>query len=390
MMNTKNSKMNIVIATSLPKGRLRNNFFGRRSNLLQIASSKNRVCNDLNLFNPLLKTIKFLAIIATLFLSTISFAQSSQYSEIASMPGAFARMGFGARGMGMGNAISSVITGDKTAYYNPALSAYQEDNSLQTSYSILSLDRSLNFLSFTRRFELGKKDAAGKIIGKKRIAGISAGIINAGVSNFPERDNQGNISGELNPFENMFFVALANQFTDKLTIGFTAKFYYSKLYDEVSTNTFGIDIGALYRVNENLTISAVVSDLLSKYEWDTTPIYGQDGTSGVDDLFPRLRKIGASYFLEELNLLTAVEFENSSVGTNYLRFGVEYGIYDGFFIRGGLDKYDLSNTSVPSRPSLGFSYFHDFNTLIVGVNYAFVVEPYSSFDQHIIGIDINF
>ncbi len=335
------------------------------------------------------KKINKLYTITLLLLSTTIFAQSNQYSKIASMPGAFARMGFGARGMGMGNAISSVITGDKTAYYNPALSVYQEDNSFQTSYSVLSLDRSLNFLSFTRKFELGKKDSEGNFVGKKRIAGISAGIINAGVSNFQERDNQGNISGELNPFENQFFVALANQFTDKLTIGFTAKFYYSKLYDEVSTNTFGIDIGALYRVNESITLSAVVSDLLSKYEWDTTPIYGQKGFS-IDDKFPMLRKIGVSYFLEDSNLLVAAEFENSSVGTNYLRFGVEYGIYEGLFIRGGLDKFDISHTSVPSRPSLGFSYFYDFNALVVGVNYAFVLEPYSAFDQHIIGIDINF
>ncbi len=362
MMNMKNNKLFTLIARS-PM------FLGRRDNLL--------------------KSLNLLGIIILIFSTTISFAQSNQFSEIASMPGAFARMGFGARGMGMGNAISSVITGNKTAYYNPALSVYQKDNSFQTSYSVLSLDRSLNFLSFTRKFELGKKDSEGNSIGKKRIAGISAGIINAGVSNFQERDNQGNVSGELNPFENQFFVALANQFTDKLTIGFTAKFYYSKLYEDISTNTFGIDIGALYRVNQSITISAVVSDLLSKYEWDTTPIYGQNGFS-IDDKFPMLRKIGVSYFLEDSNLLAAIEFENSSAGTNYLRFGIEYGIYEGLFIRGGLDKFDISHTSVPSRPSLGFSYFHDFNSLVVGVNYAFVLEPYSAFDKHIIGIDINF
>ena len=161
------------------------------------------------------------------------------------------------------------------------------------------------------------------------------------------------------------------------------------MYEDVSTNTFGIDLGAIYRLNESLTFSAVVSDLLSKYEWDTGKIYGQDGLS-FDDEFPMLRKIGASYFNDELNLLTAIEFENSSAGTNYIRLGVEYGIYEGLFIRGGLDKFDISNTDAPSRPTLGFSYFHDFSSLIAGINYAFVIEPYSAFDQHIIGIDINF
>ena len=328
-------------------------------------------------------------VIVLLLLSSVAFAQSEQFSKISSMPGAFSRMGFGARGMGMGNAMSAVITGNKVAYYNPALSVFQEGNSFQTSYSILSFDRNLNFLNFTKKFQFGKKNSKGEFIGKPRVSGLSAGIINASVDNFQERDNQGNIRGELSPYENLFFVGLANQFSEKLTIGFTAKFFYSKLYDEIETNTFGVDIGAIYRANEKLTIAAMVVDLISKYEWDTTPVYGQEGFT-IDDKFPLLLRVGASYKLENPNLLVAVEYENSDAGTNYLRFGLEYEIHQSLFLRGGLDKFDISNMAVPSRPSLGFSYFQAFNSLIVGINYAFVLEPYSSFDQHIIGIDVNF
>ena len=333
---------------------------------------------------------KITIIVLSIAAFSIVSAQSNQYTEISSRPGAFSRMGFGARGMGMGNAMSAVNHGDVVAYYNPALSVFQEDNSFQTSYSILSLDRKLNFLSFTRKFEFGKKKKDGNTESKtSRIAGISVGIINASVDDFQERDNQGNVTGELSPFENQFFIGLANRFSEKLSIGFNAKFYYSKLYEEISTTTFGIDIGALYLVNENLSISAMITDLISKYEWNTTPIYDQEGFS-TDDPFPLLMKIGASYKLDNPNLITSVEYEHSDAGTNYLRFGLEYNIFEGLFFRGGLDKFDLSNTDAPSRPSLGFSYFHDFSNLLLGVNYAFIVEPYSSSDRHIIGIDINF
>ncbi len=377
MMNIKNDKILGVIARSPI-------FSGRRGSLSQIASPKKKVRNDLVLLN-----LNLLVLITLLLFSTSTFAQSEQFSEISSMPGAFSRMGFGARGMGMGNAMSAVTTGNKVAYYNPALSVFQEGNSFQSSYSFLSLDRNLNFLTFTRKFEIGKKNSEGEFIGKPRVAGLSAGIINASVDNFAQRDNQGNISGELTPYENQFFVGLANQFSEKLTIGFTAKFYYSKLYDEVNTNTFGIDIGVIYKATEQLTIAATVVDLLSKYEWDTTPVYGQDGFT-IDDNFPLLMRVGAAYKFEDPNLLVAVEFEHSDVGTNYLRLGLEYEIYQSLFLRGGLDKFDISNTAVPSRPSLGFSYFQDFTSLIVGINYAFVLEPYSSYDQHIIGIDVTF
>jgi len=326
-----------------------------------------------------------LLVLSLLFVVSVISAQSNQYDEIAGQPGAFSRMGFGARGMGMGNAMSSIVHGDLVAYYNPALSVFQEDNSFQTSYSFLSFDRNLNFLSFTRKFNLKKRE------GQKfqRAAGISVGVINASVDNFAERDNQGNVTGELSPFENQFFIGLANRFSEKLSIGFSAKFYYSKLYDEVSTSTFGLDIGALYLANENLTFSAVITDLISKYEWNTTPIYDQEGYS-TDDKFPLLIKIGASYLFNGPNLITSLEYEHSDAGTDYLRLGVEYNIFDGLFVRGGLDKFNMSNTSAPSRPSLGFSYFHDFTSLVIGVNYAFVVEPYSSSDRHIIGLDINF
>jgi len=46
---------------------------------------------------------KKLFLVTYLLLSVSLFAQSNQYSKIASLPGAFSRMGFGARGMGMGN-----------------------------------------------------------------------------------------------------------------------------------------------------------------------------------------------------------------------------------------------------------------------------------------------
>ena len=93
-----------------------------------------------------------LIIVAIILLSVNSFAQP-KFTDINSKAGAFSRMGFGARGIGMGNAMSSVTTGNLVSYYNPAVSPFQENNSVQLGYSVLSLDRSLNFLSFTRKFD---------------------------------------------------------------------------------------------------------------------------------------------------------------------------------------------------------------------------------------------
>ncbi|MCB0750040.1 MAG: hypothetical protein KDC52_01055 [Ignavibacteriae bacterium] len=320
------------------------------------------------------------------FISTLLFAQA-EFSDYNSMAGAFSRMGFGARGISMGNSISSVTEGNLISYYNPALSAFQEGNYFQTSYSFLSLDRSLNFLNFTRKFELGKnKSADGK---PHSTAGISVGIINAGVSNIDARDNQGEKFKTLSTSENQFFLSLSNRFSEKFALGIGLKFYYHSLYENISAGGLGFDIGALYKYNNNLNFAVVLTDINSKYKWDTSDLYGVEGNS-TTNRFPFLMKISAAYKFNEPKLLATLELEHSNSGTDFIKLGAEYNIYEQFFLRGGIDRISFSNFDIPMRPALGFSYSKMFGNLLVGINYAFGVEPYSSHDQHIIGVELLF
>jgi hypothetical protein len=62
-------------------------------------------------------------------------------AQIGGEPGAFSRLGFGARGMAMGNAMAAVTGGDVVAYYNPALLPSVDYRHASASFGILSLDR---------------------------------------------------------------------------------------------------------------------------------------------------------------------------------------------------------------------------------------------------------
>lgn len=332
---------------------------------------------------------KITLIAIALFLFSIYINAQPKFVEINTKPGAFSRIGFGARGIGMGNAMSSVTQGNLVSYYNPAVTPFQENNSFLAGYSLLSLDRSLNFLSFTRKFDFYSKKDTDENKQPKGTAGISAGIINSGVSKIDGRDNNGLKTGELSTSENQFFLSVANRFSRKLSIGIAVKFYYYKLYEEISSNGFGLDIGTLYKVNDNWNVSLMLSDMNSKYEWDTSPIYDIQGLTTTDE-FPLLKKIGVSYYNPEIKLLTAIEFENSNAGTDILRLGAEYNIFDGLFLRGGIDQFNLSNIDAAFKPSLGFSYAKSFDNYTLSVDYAFMVEQYSSSDRHIIGLNINF
>ncbi len=329
---------------------------------------------------------KFIIIIFIPF-AGILFAQP-KISKINSMPGAFSRMGFGARGIGMGNAMSAVTEGNLVAYYNPALSVFQEKNSIQSSYTFLSLDRSLNYLNFTRRFDFYSKNDTSKNRKPRSSAGLSAGIINSGVSKIDGRDNQGNKTGDLSTSENQFFLAFANRFSEKLAIGIELKLYYYKLYEDIKSTGVGIDLGAVYRINKNFNLAVSISDINSKYKWDTSPVYDQEGTTTKDN-FPVLKKIGLRYKDNASRLIIAADFESSNAESNIIRAGVEYNIIEKLYLRAGLDQFNFSNSDSPVRPSLGFSYFKEFGKTTFGIDYAFVVEPYSPQDRHVVGLSVN-
>jgi hypothetical protein len=327
-------------------------------------------------------------LLATL-LFTISVHAQSQYSAISGMPGAFSRLGFGARGIGMGNAMSAIKDGNLVSYYNPALTVFQEGNSFQTSYTFLSLDRHLNFLNFTKKFEFGKKDMPDGTVKPRSIAGVSVGVINAGVTNIDGRDSQGNQTETLSTSENQFFVAVANKFSDKLSVGIAFKFYYYKLYEQVTSNALGFDVGALYSINDAMTVSIAFSDINTKYKWDTGKIYGSSGTTS-EDKFPLMKRIGFSYKFDEPGIVAAIEYESSNADASYFRAGAEYNLFNDLFLRAGVDRVNINNFDIPVRPSLGLSYFYKAGFIILGFDYAFVIEPYSAGDQHVIGINVNF
>ncbi len=328
-------------------------------------------------------------LLITLIILTTSTIYA-QYSSIAGMPGAFSRLGFSPRGIAMGNAMSAVTIGDLVGYYNPAISPFQSGTSVNLGYSFMSLDRSLNFLSLTKQFKLGmKKDLEGNYSKPRSIAGLSVGLINSGVSGIEERDNQGIKNGEISTSENLFFLSMSNRFSERLSIGITFRFYYYKLYTNISSSSFGIDLGFIFKIAENLFVAGKISDINSKYKWNTTNVYGQNGRSTYN-AFPVTKTIGVSYYLKNFNLLLAAEFESLTSDANYLKFGAEFRLINNFYLRGGIDKYNLSAKFTPARPAFGFEYNYKFKSLQLAINYAYVIEAYSNGNNHIIGINFNF
>lgn len=315
---------------------------------------------------------KTLSVLCTLCI----LSSAAALGQIGGRAGAFSRLGFGARGMGMGNALTAVTTGDVVSYYNPAVLPQAGYRNLSLSYGILAFDRTLNFLSFAQPVHPN--------------AGISAGIINAGVSNIDGRDSDGEPTGPLRTSENNIFLGFATRFSSGFSIGINLKFLYHHLYTDVSSTTVGIDLGALLPIGESLTLGATVRDINSRYKWDTSQLYGDQNGKTTEDKFPQLYTLGASYRLLDSLGLVALEIERSNQSTLVARLGAEFSLVPEVSVRAGIDRIDLLDKGMGVKPSFGFTARKNFDSWTPAVNYAFVIEPFSSSAMHVISLSLAF
>lgn len=315
----------------------------------------------------------------------ISFGASITYAQLGGRAGAYSRMGFGARGMGMGNALTAVTSGDAVGYYNPATLPYAEYRNAAVSFGILSLDRRLNFLSFVQPLSRGGDSTA-----QRPQAGLAVGIINSGVTRIDGRDSDGEPTGPLQTSENQAFLSFGTTLRNRLSLGVSIKYLYHHLYTGVNSSTFGFDLGILFPISERLTVGATARDFSSKYSWDTKDVYGEQQAATTTDRFPRLYTIGAAYTLPDSLGCIAADVEFSDQATIHAKVGIEIAILSEVFVRAGMDRINLKDKGMGVRPAFGFTARQSFDSWTPAVNYAFVLEPFAPSGLHMISLSVIF
>jgi len=294
-------------------------------------------------------------------------------SELGGQPAPALRMGFGAVGLGMGNAVSALRTSSSVGYYNPALPPFLKHPQGSATLGLLTLDRNLNFVGYSRN--LPPK------------AGISFAIVNAGVGEIQGRNRDGRPTETYSTSENAFIFSFGLKPKEWLAIGVSPKILYYSLYDKVSSTTVGFDFGVMTLLNEEWSMSAVIQDVGSDYKWDTSPIYGTSGNS-TTDRFPLRRKIALGYASAQMNLQAGVEFEYAG-SVPLVRAGANLALSEHFQIRTGIDQVSWKDDLLP-RLSFGFTFESAFDAWRPGVSYAFLHDPYGSGGMHFVSVSVGF
>ena len=300
---------------------------------------------------------------------------STSFAQIGGAPGAYSRMGFGARGLGMGNAMTAVVSGDVIGYYNPAVIPLAEYRNASGSFGLLSLDRTLNYISFTQTLPPD--------------AGVSAGLINAGVSNIDGRDADGEQTGPLKTSEDQVFLGFGLKFRSGFSFGLNLKILYYHLYTDFTSVTAGLDFGVLYRVDNALTLGLTVKDVNSKYKWDSTPLYAEQGTTSQDN-FPLLITGGIAYMLPDSIGLVSADIEFSNVQTRMHRVGAEDPIIREVTLRAGVDRIDLKEKGMGVSPAFGFTIARGFQGWTPSITYVYIMEPFAPTGMHLISLGVIF
>ena len=326
-----------------------------------------------------------------------SLAQSGGFS------GAYTRMGFGARGMAMGNAMGTVTQEGVFAHYNPALAAFATGNQIDIGTALMAFDRSLH--SFNITFPLPPS------------AGLNIGLLNANVYDIDGRTSSGYHTEMLSTHEFQLFAAFGLSVSPRVHLGVAAKLHYASFFDDIDNATgAGFDVGLIMQPTRDWRIGLAVQDMISAYSWNTNPIYGTLGGRNRNDPIPVRFRISSSYRLHEIGLIVSSEYEiqrleseilershisgsvppqnttrTGSVTTNsrLFRVGASWSAHERLTFRGGWEIMDLDYLRETHKLSAGFSVHLPYDFMRPSVDYAFVREPMGIAGMHVLTLRLS-
>ena len=155
----------------------------------------------------------------------------------------------------------------------------------------------------------------------------------------------------------------------------------------MTSTTAGFDLGVIYRITDEFILGACLQDIGSKYKWDSSSLFGLEGSTSIEH-FPVRKRIGVSYAPQEVPVLSALELEYTARMT-FLKLGVEISLTNSFAFRGGIDHLGVSESLV-AKPSFGFSLQTATGAWQSSLSYAIVIEPYAPASLHLLSLGVEF
>lgn len=266
----------------------------------------------------------------------------------------YLRMGVGARPLGMGGAFVGVADDGNAVYWNPAGLVQAKSLQFNSMFSLLSLDRKLNFVGYVHPL---------RNLGTLGISLFNSGV--SGIKGYNEGAELNESTGDF-PFTNWCCYLSYARVVDNVAFGGNFKVLYDKL-DKTKALGFGGDFGLWFVPPiANLSLGLVLQDIYTYQKWDT----------GAKDVLPLNLKVGIAYRLFNHRLLVGGDVNKiANRKIPELNLGAEYIISRNFAARVGLKNF---------HPALGISA----KIFMFQFAYAYVVDPLEEGAQHVVSLNL--
>jgi opacity protein-like surface antigen len=253
----------------------------------------------------------------------------------------------GARGIATGGAFLSTLTGLESIYYNPAGLDLTQRTEAMFSYMTYIADINVSYLAIgTNLGDFGSIALSFK--------SLDVGDIPVTTNEFPD--------GTGSTYSPGFITAgftYSKLLTDRISIGTNLKLL-SETIGNTSATGFAIDAGVQYKFTQEISLGATVKNIGSNMVFTGQDLRQRSEISGsqpgsptgmfevVAEPFqiPSYFELSLAYalnFNEQNDLMFAGTFTANNSLEDQMRFGLEYGFMNNFFVRGGY-SFLLENT----------------------------------------------
>jgi hypothetical protein len=293
-----------------------------------------------------MQTMSRARLILVIWLSLLVVDLGFSFNKVGTTAAPFLKIEYGARPVGMGGSFVALANDPSGIYYNPAGIAEIKNTQFMGGYTIWFADLTYNYATFvlpTSRLNLSLWGSF-----------LYSDDIPVTTVEHPEGTGQ-----YCSYIDGLLGLTVSAFLSDRLSVGISGKYIQQRLYNE-SASTFALDIGSILRTplkgvrlgmclaNYGGRMQLFGNDLI--VQTDPWPEY-----TGNPDVEARLTtesfplplafKLGIAYNLlgaeealfknRDHRITLAVDGIHPNDGEEKLQFGVEYGLYNTLFLRGG-------------------------------------------------------
>lgn len=262
----------------------------------------------------------------------------------------------GARGIATGGAFVSSLTGLESIYYNPAGLDLSRGSEAMFSYMNYIADINISYFgASTNLGDLGSIALTFKT--------LDFGEIPKTTAEFPD-----GTGSTYSPTFITVGLTYSKIITDRISVGTNFKLINESI-ENTSATGLAIDFGVQYRFNQQLSIGATLKNIGPNMQYSGSELQQRTDITGTFPGSPQGTfeipteafsipsyfelSLAYNYMIDEQNnLLLGSSFTANNALEDAMKFGLEYGFMDMFFVRGG---YNLTLGGEENSSIFGFT-----------------------------------